>query len=130
MIDYDDIRKAKSYKQIVLTAVKRAELTVPQLVDMATPVVYPLVNNIMRFSFEDRSTTSQMDAEFKKQQRIASIVGSASAVPPASNVLYDGGLVGPASVRPPSMQQHVGSASADPDATVEADPDPRELQGK
>ena len=44
--------------------------------------------------------------------------------------MYDGGLVGPASARPPFMQQYVGSASADPDATVEADPDTWELQGK
>ena len=52
VLDYDDIQRAKTYKQLTLTTVKGSELKVPQEIDKNAPVVYPLVERIVQFPFE------------------------------------------------------------------------------
>ena len=78
VLDYDDVLNAKSYKQIVLRNVKGTELVIPQLVDKSAPVIYPLVDNIVRFPFEKRVTLSQQDADNRQLQLSTSLTKSES----------------------------------------------------
>ena len=64
---YDDISNARSYKSLTLRTVRKSELIVPQLVDKKAPLVFPLVENIVRFPFEKRLTLTQQDADVKKR---------------------------------------------------------------
>lgn len=66
IVDYDDIREAKTYKQITLRTVKGSEIVVPQIIDPKAPVICPLVDNIVRSSFETQITLSQQDADNRK----------------------------------------------------------------
>ena len=45
---------------------RKSELVVPQLVDTNAPIIFPLVDNVVRFPFENRLTLTQQDADNRK----------------------------------------------------------------
>jgi len=81
VLDYEDIRNATTYKRLTLTPVRMSELIVPQHVDPNAPIIFPLVENIVRFPFEKRLTLSQQDADNRKRMLTSPVARSLDPAP-------------------------------------------------
>ena len=79
VLHYDDISSAKSCKSLTLRTVRKSELIVPQFVDKGAPLIFPLVENIIRFPFENKLTLSQQDGDVKKRVASKDIVSPSGA---------------------------------------------------
>ena len=108
VLPYEDVLSASSYKSIHLRSVRRSEFIIPQVVDPTTPVIFPLVENIVRFPFEKRLTMTQQDADNRKNlQLMPGADARASAVPiPIADAKPDDSNATPTDM--PSSQHRVG----------------------
>ena len=134
VMDYEDIAHAASYKSIRLKCVRKSELIVPQVDDPTAPLIFPLVENIVRFPFEKRLTMSQQDADNRKRV-LHSPAALALAIAPLGRIddqLVSLGNDGNAAAPSTPMAASSGSSSdvAAASARASAPADTWELQGK
>ena len=83
-MNYEDVLTASSYKAIHLKSGRKSDLIIPQMVDPTAPVIFPLVENIVRFAFEKRFTLTLQDVDNRKNLQITS--GADTRVPALGDV--------------------------------------------
>ena len=129
VLNYDDVLTASSYKSIQLRSVRKSDLTIPQIVDLSAPVVFPLVENIVRFPFETRLTLSQQDADTREKLQLTSGAGALAPADPIPIADAESGDSNATPTDTPNSQHRVG-AHAPTASQQDFEPDFWELQGK